>query len=50
MSRVALLAEKAEHHPEWFNVDNTVRIDLATHDVDGISQSDCDLATKIYQL
>lgn len=50
MSRVALLAETAGHHPEWFNVYNTVRIDLATHDVGGISQSDFDLATKINQL
>ena len=47
MSRVALLAEKAGHHPEWFNVYNTVRIDLATHDVNGISQADFDLAIKI---
>jgi len=50
MSRVALLAETAGHHPEWFNVYNTVRIDLATHDVNGISQSDFDLASKINQL
>ena len=50
MSRVALLAETAGHHPEWFNVYNTVRIDLATHDVGGISQADFDLATKINRL
>lgn len=50
MSRVALLAETAGHHPEWFNVYNTVRIDLATHDVNGISQSDFDLANKINRL
>lgn len=50
MSRVALLAETAGHHPEWFNVYNTVRIDLATHDVDGISQADFDLANKINRL
>ena len=47
MSRVALLAETAGHHPEWFNVYNTVRIGLATHDVNGISQADFDLASKI---
>ena len=50
MSRVALLAETAGHHPEWFNVYNTVRIDLATHDVNGISQADFDLAIKINRL
>jgi len=50
MSRVALLAESANHHPEWFNVYNTVRIDLATHDVRGISQSDFNLASKINRL
>ena len=50
MSRVALLAESANHHPEWFNVYNTVRIDLATHDVGGISQSDFNLASKINRL
>lgn len=50
MSRVALLAETAGHHPEWFNVYNTVRIDLATHDVGGISQADFDLASKINRL
>ena len=50
MSRVALLAETAGHHPEWFNVYNTVSIDLATHDVNGISQSDFDLAAKIDRL
>ena len=47
MSRVALMAESAGHHPEWFNVYNTVRIDLATHDVGGISERDFDLALKI---
>ncbi len=50
MTRVALLAEAAGHHPEWFNVYNTVRINLATHDVDGVSQADFDLAIKIDRL
>ncbi|WP_447968659.1 4a-hydroxytetrahydrobiopterin dehydratase [Nitrospira sp. M1] len=50
MSRVALLAEAAGHHPEWFNVYNTVKIDLATHDVGGISDADFDLAVKINRL
>ncbi len=47
MSSVALVAESMNHHPEWFNVYNRVVIDLATHDVDGISQRDFDLAGKI---
>ncbi|GJL56872.1 MAG: putative pterin-4-alpha-carbinolamine dehydratase [Nitrospirales bacterium] len=50
MSRVALLAETAGHHPEWFNVYNTVKIDLATHDVGGISDADFDLAIQINRL
>jgi len=50
MSRVALLAETAGHHPEWFNVYNTVKIDLATHDVGGISEADFELAEKINRL
>lgn len=47
MSRVAVLAEKMNHHPEWFNVYNNVRIDLSTHDVGGISNLDVDLARAI---
>ena len=35
------------HHPEWFNVYSTVRVDLNTHDVGGISQLDFDLAEKM---
>jgi 4a-hydroxytetrahydrobiopterin dehydratase len=44
---VAILAEKADHHPEWFNVYNRVEILLTTHDADGLSQRDIDLARKI---
>ena len=50
MSRVALLAEKMNHHPEWFNVWNTVRIALSIHEVGGLSNSDVELATKINTL
>ena len=47
MARVALVAEAMNHHPEWFNVYSTVRIDLTTHDAGGISELDFALATKI---
>jgi 4a-hydroxytetrahydrobiopterin dehydratase len=47
MSHVAILAEKADHHPEWFNVYNRVDILLTTHDAGGLSQRDIDLAKKI---
>jgi 4a-hydroxytetrahydrobiopterin dehydratase len=47
MTRVALLAEKADHHPEWSNVYNRVDILLTTHDADGLSRRDVDMATVI---
>ncbi|MBM4357920.1 MAG: 4a-hydroxytetrahydrobiopterin dehydratase [Deltaproteobacteria bacterium] len=47
MSRVALLAERAEHHPEWFNVYGTLRIDLVTHDAGGVTERDVALAKAI---
>ena len=50
MTQVALLAEAMTHHPEWFNVYNRVSINLRTHDADGISASDFELAQKIEQL
>lgn len=50
MSRVALLAEQMDHHPEWSNVYNRVTIDLVSHDVDGISQRDVLMAQAISQL
>jgi 4a-hydroxytetrahydrobiopterin dehydratase len=47
MTQVALMAEKADHHPEWFNVYNRVDILLTTHDAGGLSGRDVDLATRI---
>jgi 4a-hydroxytetrahydrobiopterin dehydratase len=44
MTQVALAAEKADHHPEWTNVYNKVRITLTTHDAGGVTQKDLDLA------
>jgi len=47
MVRVALLAEKQDHHPEWFNVWNRVEITLSTHDAGGLSKRDIRLAQAI---
>jgi len=47
MARVALLAEKADHHPEWSNVYNRVDIRLTTHDADGLTGRDTALAAAI---
>lgn len=47
MSRVALAAEKANHHPEWFNVYNRVDVTLATHDAKGLTRRDVELAQKM---
>jgi pterin-4a-carbinolamine dehydratase len=47
MTRVAMQAEKMNHHPEWFNVYNKVKIDLITHDVNGISNYDVKLASAV---
>ena len=44
MARTALMAEKMDHHPEWFNVYNRVEVILTTHDAGGVSQKDVDLA------
>tara|TARA_B100001765_G_C19391873_1_gene288249 strand:- start:42 stop:329 length:288 start_codon:yes stop_codon:yes gene_type:complete len=50
MSRVALLADSHDHHPEWSNVYNTVEIALTTHDADGLSMRDVEMAKAINAL
>ena len=50
MTRVALVAQAMDHHPEWFNVWNKVVIDLTTHSVKGISDYDFVLAEKISEI
>ena len=47
MAQVALKAEQMDHHPEWFNVYNTVEVTLTTHDAGGVTQKDIDLARKM---
>jgi 4a-hydroxytetrahydrobiopterin dehydratase len=44
MTRVALMADKLDHHPEWFNVYNRVEVVLTTHDADGVSDLDVTMA------
>jgi len=50
MTRVALIAEKQDHHPEWSNVYNRVSITLTTHDAGGLSQRDLKMAKAIDRL
>lgn len=50
MASCALVAERMNHHPEWFNVYNKVVVDLATHDVGGISEHDFELAAAMDKL
>ena len=50
LSRIALLAEKMDHHPEIFNVYNRVEIILSTHDADGVSDRDIRLAAAIDEI
>ena len=50
MNRVALLAESQNHHPEWSNVWNRVRIELSTHDAGGLTSNDVKLAQAINAL
>jgi 4a-hydroxytetrahydrobiopterin dehydratase len=50
MTRVAMVAEKMNHHPEWFNVYNRVDVVLTTHDCHGLSERDVKLAMKMEQM
>ena len=50
MTRVALVAEKMDHHPEWFNVYKTVEVTLSTHDAGGLSELDIKLAEAMDKL
>lgn len=50
MTQAALLAERAAHHPEWFNVYNRVVVDLTTHEAGGITHKDLDLAREMEQI
>jgi len=50
MTKVALIAEKMNHHPDWANVYNRVTIDLVTHDLGGISSFDVEFASKVQKL
>jgi 4a-hydroxytetrahydrobiopterin dehydratase len=50
MTKVALIAEKLSHHPNWSNVYNRVTIDLQTHDLGGISTLDCEFARRVNAL
>jgi 4a-hydroxytetrahydrobiopterin dehydratase len=50
MSRVSLLAERMNHHPEWSNVYNRLEVYLTTHDAGGLSERDFDLARQMDQL
>ena len=50
MTRAALVAEKLDHHPEWFNVYKTVEVTLATHDAGGVTELDVKLAEAMDRL
>ena len=50
MTRAALVAEKMDHHPEWFNVYKTVEVTLSTHDAGGVTELDVKLAEAMNEL
>ena len=47
MTKIALIAEKMDHHPEWFNVYNKVEVKLSTHDTGGITELDVTMAKEM---
>jgi 4a-hydroxytetrahydrobiopterin dehydratase len=50
MTEVALIAERTDHHPEWFNVHKKVIVDLATHEAGGITERDFNLAKSMEEI
>ena len=50
MNQVAEVAEKINHHPEWFNVYNKVRVELSTHDAQGLTNKDLELAKAMQKI
>ncbi len=50
MSQIAIVAEQMNHHPEWFNVYNRVEVTLTTHDVDGLSNYDVEMAERMDEI
>jgi 4a-hydroxytetrahydrobiopterin dehydratase len=50
MKSAAMVIEKMDHHPEWFNASDRVVVDLTTHDAGGISQKDVDLAKRLEEI
>lgn len=50
MAKAAIHAEKMNHHPEWFNVYNTVKVNLSTHEAKGITERDFKLARKMEEI
>ena len=49
MTKIAIYAEKKDHHPEWFNVYSTVEVTLSTHDAGGVTSLDLDMAREMNQ-
>ena len=47
MTKIALIAEKMDHHPEWFNVYNKVEVTLSTHDSGGVTELDIEMAKEM---
>lgn len=50
MTRVALIAEKMDHHPEWFNVYNRIDVTLSTHSAGGLTELDTELARRMDEI